>query len=90
MALYRPPIRPQPRFSRTNVGHMGDIFKNWSHAGDITDTKAEQHVNTTNICIILSPAYLCLAVSSKKNRDSPALNPSSLPSSCAPKLTSGC
>ena len=48
MALYRPP-RPQPRFSRTNVGPMGDTFKNWSHAGDITDTKAEQHVNTTNI-----------------------------------------
>ena len=49
MALYRPPIRPQPRFSRTNVGPMGDTLKNWSHAGDITDTKAEQHVNTTNI-----------------------------------------
>ena len=28
---------------------MGDTFKNWSQAGDITDTKAEQHVNTTNI-----------------------------------------
>ena len=49
MALYRPPIRPQPRFSRTNVGPMGDTLKNWSHAGDITDTKAEQHVNATNI-----------------------------------------
>ena len=49
MALYRPPIRPQPRFSRTNVGPMDDTFKNWSHAGDITDTKAEQDVNTMNI-----------------------------------------
>ena len=43
MALYRPPIRPQSLFSRTNVGPMGIL------SGDITDTKAGQHVNTTNI-----------------------------------------
>ena len=49
MALYRPPIRPQPRVSRINVGPMVDTFKNWSHAGDITGTKAEHDVNTTNI-----------------------------------------
>ena len=90
MALYRPPIRPQPRFSRTNVGPMDDTFKNWSHAGDITDTKAEQDVNTTNIVSFYPQLTFALAVSSKRNRDSPALNPFSLPSSCAPKLTSGC
>ena len=89
MALYKPPICPQPWFSRTNVGPMGDTFKNWSHAGDIMDTKAEQHVNTTNI-VSFYPQLTFAWQSLPRKTDSPALNPSSLLSSCAPKLTSGC